>query len=238
MIELAKKIYRGIKYSVFTTRQKESLRIHKGRSQAVIQEYLSTHRVKKLQIGAQSNSITEWLNVDIQPKSAAVAYMDATKPFPFANNTFDFIYTEHMLEHISFSDATFMLGECFRVLKSNGKIRISTPDAAFLMALYNDQKTPVQEAYIKFSQQRYFKHNEPALGITVINNFFRDWGHQFIHDETSLRHLLETNGFRDFRRCTVGESAESHFVNVEQHGKEITDEYNRLESIIVEATKP
>jgi predicted SAM-dependent methyltransferase len=238
MIEFVKKIYRSIKYTFFTTREKESRRYHEGRRDGLIRKYLSSNNVKKLQIGAQSNSITDWLNVDILPKSPVVAFMDATEKFPFADDTFDYIYTEHMIEHISFVQGAFMLKECLRVLKKGGRIRISTPDAAFLMALYNERKTPVQEAYIKFSQERYFKGNEPAMDTTVINNFFRDWGHQFIHDEKTLRFLLHSNGFANIIRCNVGESTDPELQNVEQHGKEITEQYNRLESIIMEAEKP
>ena len=39
-----------------------------------------------------------------------------------------------------------MLRECFRVLKSNGTIRISTPDLRFLIELYNHP----QNDYIRY----------------------------------------------------------------------------------------
>ncbi len=210
---------------------------HKKQSPILIDKYLSQHTLRKLQIGAQSNSISDWLNVDIEPKAKDVAYMDATKPFPFADQTFDYVFSEHMIEHISFAEGQFMIRECYRVLKPGGKIRISTPDLAFLIELYKQPKLPVQEAYIQPIIGRYFKNPFHAIDALVINNFFRDWGHQFIHDEQTLTYILQDANFTHITRCQVNESADAAFQNLEQHGNEIGEQFNKLESIIFEATK-
>ena len=238
MLEFLKSIYRKIKYTYFTTPQKENLKFHFKRQQTLIDQYLSKNPVRKLQIGAQSNSIAGWLNVDLAPKSHDVAFMDATKPFPFPSNSVHYIYSEHMIEHISFEDARFMLDECFRVLKSKGKIRISTPDLAFLMDLYQKEKNETQIKYIDFSVERYLKNQMPAEDVYVINNFFKDWGHQFIHDYKSLSFLFTSAGFGKVDKCALMESDDAILRNLEQHGKEIGAKFNELESIIVEAEKP
>lgn len=209
---------------------------HKNRQNELITSYLEKNNIRKLQIGAQSNSVDGWLNVDIEPKSGEVVYMDAIKLFPFEANTFDFIFTEHMIEHISFNEGDFMLRECFRVMKKGGKIRIVTPNLKFLIELYQESKTETQEDYLRFSQ-KYFKNQEPELDTLVINNFFRDWGHQFIHDEKSLRYLLEKAGFQQISLTKVNESKYPEFQNLEQHQKEIGEAFNHLESILIEAEK-
>jgi predicted SAM-dependent methyltransferase len=238
MIAFAKKIYRKIKYTFFTTREREYIHFHRQRRERLISDYLKSHRIKKLQIGAQSNSIGDWLNVDIHPKTIDVAYMDATEPFPFLDNSLDYIYSEHMIEHITFEGGRFMINECFRTLKTGGKIRIATPDLLFLINLYTKEKSAVQNSYIHFSIERYFKDQVPPFDTLVINNFMHDWGHQFVHDEKSLNYLLKEAGFHSITRVSVGESNDENLKNVEQHGKEITDEFNRLESIVMEAQKP
>jgi predicted SAM-dependent methyltransferase len=210
---------------------------HKKRAPALIKLYLENNSVRKLQIGAQSNSIAGWINVDILPKSVDIIYMDATKRFPFPSDSIDYIYTEHMIEHISFSDAKLMLSECFRVMKKKGKIRISTPDLLFLISLYQQEKTPVQREYIAFSVNRYLRNNTPSEDTYVINNFFKDWGHQFIHDYRSLQFLLMGAGFKNVKRHVPMESDDVNLCNIEQHGKEIGFEFNALESIIVQAEK-
>lgn len=210
---------------------------HKKNSSTLIQDYLQKHTVRKLQIGAQCNSINGWLNVDILPKDRQTAYMDATKPFPFNTNSFDFIFSEHMIEHISFKEGEFMLKECYRVLKPGGKIRISTPNLAFLIALYTAPKEQLHQEYVSESVKRYFKSDVPMLDTIVINNFFRDWGHQFIHDYKSLSHLLEKAGFKNSKLCQVGKSNDPVLSDLEKHGLEVSEKFNHLESIIIEAIK-
>jgi predicted SAM-dependent methyltransferase len=58
-------------------------------------------------------------------------YFEAGDQLEFEDNTFDFIYTEHVLEHFFLNEAFDLLGECYRILKPNGVIRIVVPDSDF-----------------------------------------------------------------------------------------------------------
>ena len=211
-------------------------RFHEKNAPVLINNYLDNHDVKKLQIGCQAQLLTDWLNVDIEPKSREVAFMDATKPFPFQDGTFDYIFSEHMVEHISFKEGDFMFSECYRVLKKQGKIRISTPDLQFLAELLQSEKNKLQESYLKFSK-KYLDHDVPPIDAIVVNNFFRDWGHQFIHDKKTLTFLLEKNGFHIINFHKPGKSDDGVLSNLEKHGNEIGDEFNELESVVVQAMK-
>src|SRR6267154_887738 len=102
MIEFLKGFYRKVKYSFFTTRQKEDFNFHLKRQRKLIDHYLTQYPIRKLQIGAQSHPIEGWLNVDLIPKRHEIVYMDATKPFPFPTHSIDYIFSEHMIEHIGF----------------------------------------------------------------------------------------------------------------------------------------
>jgi predicted SAM-dependent methyltransferase len=209
---------------------------HTKRRNQVIDGYLANNSVKKLQIGCQSHPMSSWLNVDLEPKNDSIAIMDATKPFPLPDNTFDFVFTEHMFEHISFNQGEYMLKECYRVMKKGSKIRISTPNLKFLIELYGQNKNEVQKRYVEYSR-KYFKHNEPLLDSVIINNYVRDWGHQFIHDEESLTYLLKKAGFTSIKFQSLQKSTIKEFQDLEKHGLEVTNEFNELESIIVEAEK-
>lgn len=233
----AKVIYRKIKYSIFTTPELETVKYHKKRQGDVLRNYLASNSIKCLQIGAQNHPIHNWLNVDIRPRSTQVMYMDATKKFPIDDGVFDFVFSEHMIEHIGFNDGLFMLGECHRILKKGGKIRISTPDLKFLISLYQEPKSGAQEKYIQFSKRYMRDLKVPITDTIVINNFFRDWGHQFIYDAKTLMAALSSVGFMNITFPRVSESSSEHLRNLEKHGLEITDEFNVLESIVVEAEK-
>jgi predicted SAM-dependent methyltransferase len=236
-IPFARRVVHLVRNFFGITSEDLNIRFHKARSSKLIESYLKDSVVRKIQIGAQSNSINGWMNLDLIPKSINVVYMDATKTFPFPSDSIDYIYTEHMIEHITFQEAKFMLIECFRVLKKGGKIRISTPDLAFLIDLYRINKNDTQQNYINFSIDRYLNNQFPVEDIYVINNFFKDWSHKFIHDYKSLYFLLTTSGFDHVKKCNVMESDDLNLQNLEQHGKEIGLLFNELESIVVEATK-
>jgi predicted SAM-dependent methyltransferase len=164
--------------------------------------------------------------------------MDVTRPFPFESDSFDVAFTEHMIEHLSFQDGQKMLRETFRVLKPGGRLRVATPNLANLIRLYDGQKTDLQNRYISFSVQRY----TPDIGIYrdtfVINNFFRNFGHQFIYDPPTLEEALRRAGFVNITPCEVGHSNHQQLRGIEQHGQDITDEFNRLETFVLEADKP
>ena len=214
-----------------------SIRKQVGLSPRIIQTYFSDTKIHKLHIGCQDHPMDGWLNGDIYPKHTQVIYLDATNPFPFADNQFSYVYSEHMIEHISFFDGQSMISECYRTMKPGGKIRIATPNLHFLMKLYLQQEKEVHGKYLNFSN-RYFLDKHPVMPGRVINNFFRDWGHQYIHDRESLEYLLMQAGFSNIVFPEVGSSEDAVLQNLEKHGEEITEEFNKLETIIIEAVKP
>ena len=215
-----------------------TLNYHLKRKDFLIKNYLNENNSsKKLQIGCQIHNMKQWLNVDILPKNDDIVYMDATKKFPLPDNTFSHVFSEHMIEHIGFEDGIFMVKECYRVMKKGGRIRLVTPNLKFLINLYTEPKSDLQNDYIKFNK-RYFSDDKlPLTDTLVINNFFRDWGHQFIYDEKTLEFILTDAGFKNVTFLKVNESSDVVLCNLEKHGLEITDRFNELESIIVEAEK-
>src|SRR5215470_4711811 len=95
---------------------------------SLVDGYLRRQHVRKLHIGCGSNILNGWLNSDLRPHTRDVLHLDATKRFPFDDELFDYIFSEHMIEHVSYAEGLFMLGECYRILKKNGRIRLSTPN--------------------------------------------------------------------------------------------------------------
>ena len=188
------------------------------------QEYLSTHTLRKLHIGAGDDALAGWLNTDIDPGADDVFFLDATKPFPFNDNTFDYVYSEHMIEHISRRDASFMLNECRRVLKPSGIIRIATPDLQVIAGLYAGNGDPDNQYYIKWITDRLTNNTRDYQPGFVINQAFYNWGHQFLYDGELLAIALRDAGFTDIQRCSMGCSEDEHLRGIESHGKFIEDD--------------
>ena len=98
--------------------------------------YLAEAREPRLHIGCAGHLLDGWLNSDVHPRTGNVLRLDATRRFPFPDGVFVHAYSEHVIEHLSFSQAASMLDECFRVLSPGGKVRITTPDLSFLVDLH------------------------------------------------------------------------------------------------------
>lgn len=215
-----------------------------------INEYMNENKVRKLQIGTGFNFLTGWLNTEINStyapnKTERVVFLDATQKFPITDQSFDYVFSEHMIEHIPLEKGRWMIQECHRILKPGGKIRITTPNLQFLIQLYDEDKSVVQEKYIRWAHTLFCNPNTPPTDIYVINNFFYNWGHCFIYDRKSLSHELEQCGFTNIRAYKPGVSddpvlkgIESHGRDNAAHGKNIPAEFNELESLTLEADKP
>ncbi len=176
-----------------------------------------------------------WLNSDIEPKLKGILYLDATQDFPIGDNSFDYIFSEHMIEHITYNDAKRMISECFRVLKPVGVIRISTPDLSFLVDLYKDNKSEVQTQFIRYSTDTWL--DTPYSSVFVINNYVRAWGHQFIYDSEVLCNLLKQFGFAKINTFQVLESNDKQLQNLENVQRK-PQGLIELESLTMEGIKP
>ena len=79
--------------------------------------------MKKLHIGVGGNFLvnrvhnpskrimSDWIETDIVPPrhtnpdvTQHIMKMDATKPFPFEDASFDYVFSEHMIEHVVYDD--------------------------------------------------------------------------------------------------------------------------------------
>jgi predicted SAM-dependent methyltransferase len=70
----------------------------------------------------------EWVNIDWAPKSNKVKQANLLIKLPFPNETFDFVYCSHFIEHVSVENLHNFINECNRVLKIDGRIRLVLPD--------------------------------------------------------------------------------------------------------------
>ncbi len=209
-------------------------------NQQIITNYFQQNSVAKLQIGAGTNLREGWLNTNYFPWQNNVLHLNAAQTFPFADNSFDYIFSEHMIEHIDYNEGLMMLSECFRVLKPGGRIRLSTPDFQFLMALYTQEHNSTQQTYLQWMTDWMNERKDDSAPYTdpifILNNFVRDWGHQFIYDEKSLGFSLEKVGFSAVVRCELQKSQDPILANLENEQRYPAD-FLRLETLTMEAVK-
>jgi predicted SAM-dependent methyltransferase len=236
---LVKKVLSGKTYlrDLMTETKRVYYRLQR---QVIIEGYFSSNECRKLQVGGGANPFPGWLNTDLTPTAKNTIFLDATEAFPFGNGSFDYVFCEHMIEHISYGQAQAMLKECFRILKPGGKIRVSTPNLQVYLNLFSEQKDETQQQYLDWISSNWLSKQNilEKEASFVLNLVMHGWGHLFIYDEKTLKLSLEKTGFSKMKKYQCGESEEEHLQELESHGAFIGNiEMNTYETLIVEANK-
>lgn len=175
-------------------------------------DYLRTTKNPKLHIGGGWTLFGGWLNTDIETIHG-VMWMDATQRFPFADEAFQYIYSEHMIEHVPYDKGAFMLRECYRVMRRGGAIRVITPDLSAILGLHSRELSAEQERYMQWFCQTFVPDRPPSAS-SAINAMFRFWGHQFIYDEQTLTSAMRSAGFNSITRYPISRSGHPEFENL------------------------
>jgi predicted SAM-dependent methyltransferase len=213
-----------------------SVRALTGKNDRLISRYLDDNHVRGLHIGCGGNHLDRWLNTELCPRGDEI-FLDATRRFPLPDASFDYIYSEHMIEHIPYASAVDMLRECHRVLRSGGLIRLVTPDMAFLRTLLEPPYSPQVSEYIEYSRREHKVDGPPGSGLHVFNHFMRAWGHQFIYDQPTLSALLADTGFHDVAPRALDESPHQVLQGLAMT-RRMPPGFLAMESLVVEAKKP
>lgn len=95
------------------------------------------HGKKALDIGCREGYQSQWLeqngyvttSIDIEKKYSKCIVVDVNKGLPFRDEEFDLIWCSEVIEHLI--DLKFCINEFKRVLKTNGKMVLTTPNSHF-----------------------------------------------------------------------------------------------------------
>lgn len=206
-----------------------------------LSKYLSENHPSKLQLGAGSNNLQGWFNTDYFPRNN-IFFLDVTKPFPAPSNSFQFVFSEHHIEHISYKYAVGMLKEVFRIMKPDGYIRIATPNLQQYLSSYfdaNHLKTEKEQfvrdwIYGGFYNAANYIPVDNYSDAHFVNDAFLNYEHQFIYDFKALASILASAGFVNIVDVSRKESTHPWFQNIETH----TGTMERYLTLSVEAQKP
>jgi len=175
-----------------------------------------------INIGCGPNVLSGWINVDIARSQGVDIVWDLRQGLPFASESCMAIFGEHVIEHMTKTDAEPLLRECYRVLQPGGILRLSTPDAGrFLRSYAGDGE---------FLRDTRFPERADTL-MDRANMMMREHGqHLWAYDADSLLQLLRTAGFSSALEQQFG-------VSVHARMRGIDSEERAFESLYVEAIK-
>lgn len=203
-----------------------------------IRNYMKSSQVRKLQIGCGANLLPDWLNTTLYPLTPGTVFLNACMPFPVADDSFDYIFSEHVIEHLEFEQSSSMLRECHRIMRTGGRIRLATPDLQQIIALYTKPEGGAQRDYIRWIMDNFRPQVGAYSPAHAINQSFHGWRHKFIFDEATLEKALKEAGFVGVNRVQPGESSDPNLRGIEQHGKTVgSEEAMRYETMVFEAVK-
>lgn len=206
----------------------------RGIDRRIAKRYLAEASEPKLHLGCGGHLLDGWLNSDLRPRAADVLGMDATRRFPFADDTFACVYCEHVIGGLAVDGAVTMLRECFRTLAPGGRLRISTPDLAFVSGLCEPrERSEPQRRYLD-----WFSARTGAPGRDFDLDLYKSaWGLRFVYDEPALREAMEAAGFADVARRGLNRSDVPALCGLANEGR-MPEGLLRLESFTLEGIKP
>ena len=181
-----------------------------------IRKYVQDKKgLKMLNVGCGTDYKKGWINIDNNSdnniKKLDVNW-DLRNPLPIDDNSVDFIFNEHFVEHLSPDEARIALTDLMRVLKPGGTMRVAMPDLASVVNDYLnvplDKDPVIKEFNMDFIQTK----------AEWMNMSFRWWGHQWLYDWEELVRRFHEIGYDDVKRCKLRQSK-----HVELKGLEIRD---------------
>lgn len=143
-----------------------------------------------LHLGCGDINKPGFINIDAIPKPHVHYVRAIDNLFLFKNNTISLIYASHCLEHISYRELSTVLDEWYRVLKTEGILRLSVPDFDLLLEIYKESGNDINSIMQPLMGDQDYKFNYHYAAFTY----------------SSLTTLLHETGFREVRRWQSGSS--------------------------------
>lgn len=179
-----------------------------------------------LNLGSGGAHIIGWQNIDIvKTEGVTDIVCDLTHCIPFANDSCQLIYSEHLLEHFDVKQGVDFLHECWRVLIPGGTIRISVPDVWQVVNELNELDVNLLVKMFPELTAMYKPHHPSAA--SYLSAYFYGYGHKHCYDLYELKYRLWQAGLTLKSVVQFGKSANPLLRDID----------TRKDSLIVEATK-
>ncbi len=177
---------------------------------------------RRLHLGCGPHALeSPWENFDRE--------VDITKPLPFDDDSAEYIFAEHVIEHVPFPSAMRFLRECYRVLHGGGVLRVSFPD----VGNFNDANTPLYQEFMRSISRR-------AESVGDVARFILEGsGHQAAWTATTGQAALFAVGFPPFDVFVRHYGRSPHVVLDGIDGHHLTSSLTAatIETTVLEATK-
>jgi predicted SAM-dependent methyltransferase len=201
----------------------------------------------KLNIGCGKTVAPGWINIDKSPSvllsafprlrqallatgilapeqaegiPTGVIYANVVNRIPANDESVDFVYSSHMIEHLSRWEGMRFVRNCRRVLRDGGVIRLATPDLRLMARDYlnasspfnRDAPTPADAFCVEY---RAYSTPQVNLVQRIIRKQLGGDSHQWLYDQDSIAKLLREAGFNEISACSYQNGLTPDLVSVE-----------------------
>ncbi len=153
------------------------------------------HKTKYLNLGSGAIYVDNWTNADFYRfRKIKIDWMlDAGKNWKCDSNYWNGIFSEHVLEHLTYKAAIKCLNECYRTLKKDGILRLSLPNIDL----------SIEHLSGKIRHKGFEKFQSNAECVSHVTQNF---GHQSTWDPSLLISLLYEIGFTNVKKMEFKKS--------------------------------
>jgi predicted SAM-dependent methyltransferase len=181
--------------------------------------------VRLLNLGCGPRYFEGWVNADqysVKRTLREAAFrpdwmLDVTRQWKCRSSYWDGIFSEHVLEHLTYSQTLFTLSECFRTLKPGAWLRISVPSIVKYMSPYVGLPVPTEIA----------KLPHRAVAISFVTQMHE---HRSTWDAELMCCVLGEQGFVQVMETAFRKGEDSRLL--------MDDPRKSHDSLYIEARKP
>ncbi len=168
-----------------------------------------------------------------------IRYGNIVKGLPVAPGSVTAVYASHVLEHLSYEDFWQALRNTFDMLAPGGVFRLIVPDLKARAERYvAGVAAGDATASTRFMQETFLgRERRPRTLAQMIRGMLGNSDHLWMWDEPSMTAALIQVGFVDVRRCSLGDSCDPAFAEVEAANRFRDDGTGDIE-VAMEARKP
>lgn len=160
---------------------------------------------RHLEIGAAGDRIPGFETLNIQWRRGIDYVLDASKPLPFKDRTFEIVYASHILEHIPWYRVEDTLKEWTRIIESGGHLEIWVPNGLKICKVVIEAEAALRET-IPDDWCVQNPDRNPYLWAAGrlfwgANHSYPSW-HRSVFTERYLRLLFEKVGLKNIRNLS------------------------------------
>lgn len=212
---------------------------HSAWHKKILQADIAKAAVSRLHVGCGHIILPGWLNITLEKgeeygrlkTKAGALYLNYNllKPWPFAENSVEFIAASHFIEHLDLNHGMDFVKRCFGVLRPGGVIRLSCPNLEIYAKNYIERNRAFFDNPL-IREWCCFKNAVTPGEIFIAKAYDSGGAHKWFYDFDSLKHILEAAGFSGVERKTRLEGKTPDLTKLEPDKRE-------LETVYVEALK-